>query len=147
MKNGEDHGIGPSESAVALIQKQIGKCQTHVFSYRGKPLKQCSYKVWHKALEAAGIEDFRRHDMRHTWASMMVQSGATDGVLMALGSWKTASMVKRYAHHNAESLVPFAQVIDSKLGAVVGFATQTGKVADEVEGVQTLRAQQMRAVA
>lgn len=124
MKNGDDHGIGLSDTAVAIVQKQIGKHLTHVFTYRGKPLKQGSYETWHAAMERAGIEDFRRHDMRHTWASMMAQSNVSDGMLMALGSWKTAKMVKRYAHHNAEALRPYAQVIDDKLGGAIASVTQ-----------------------
>lgn len=119
MKNGEDHGIGLSETAAALIQKQMGRHPTHVFSYRGKPLKTGGYATWQKAVKAAGIEDLRRHDLRHTWASMMVQAGVSDAALMALGSWKTPKMVRRYGHLNAESLRPFAQTIDKSLGGAI----------------------------
>lgn len=144
MKNGETHGIGLSDVAVSVIQKQVGKNLTHVFSYRGRALTQGNYQVWHKALEKAGIEDFRIHDLRHTWASMMVQSGVTDGVLMALGSWKTPKMVKRYAHHHAASLIPFAQVIDGRLGAVIGEAT---KQQDRAETEQSAPVPHLRSVA
>jgi len=126
MKNGEDHGIGLSETAATLIQKQVGRHPTHVFSYRGKPLKAGGYATWQKAVKAAGIEDLRRHDMRHTWASMMVQAGVSDAALMALGSWKTPKMVRRYGHLSAESLRPFAEAIDKSLGdAIKGAVSKT----------------------
>lgn len=38
---------------------------------------------------------------------------------MALGSWKTNKMVKRYAHHSASSLLPFAQRTDDKLAGAI----------------------------
>jgi hypothetical protein len=46
-----------------------------VFSYLGKPITQVSTKAWYAPLKRAGIEDFRWHDLRHTWASWHVQNG------------------------------------------------------------------------
>lgn len=61
--------------ALALVLKQRGIHATHVFSYRGKPITQVSTKAWYGALRRPGIENFRWHDLRHTWARWHVQSG------------------------------------------------------------------------
>ncbi len=61
--------------AVAVVRKQIGKHPTHVFSFKGRPITQVSTKAWYAALQRAGIENFRLHDLRHTWASWHVQEG------------------------------------------------------------------------
>lgn len=94
--------------AVLLIRKQIGKHATQVFSYQGKSVTQVSTKAWYAALQRAGIEDFRWHDLRHTWASWHVQQGTPLHVLQELGGWESAEMVRRYAHLSAEHLAPYA---------------------------------------
>ncbi|WP_254662009.1 tyrosine-type recombinase/integrase [Delftia sp. JD2] len=50
-----------------------------------------------RAFAAAGVENFRVHDLRHTWASWHVRSGTPLFVLKELGGWKTLEMVKKYA--------------------------------------------------
>ena len=92
----------------ALIRKQIGKHPTHVFSFQGKPITQVSTKAWYQALKRAGIEDFRWHDLRHTWASWHVQQGTPLTVLQELGGWESAEMVRRYAHFSPDHLSPYA---------------------------------------
>jgi integrase len=95
--------------AMALVQKQVGKHLTHVFSFRGKPIKQVSTKAWYQALERAGIQDFRWHDLRHCWASWHVQNGTPLFALQELGGWESPEMVRRYAHLAADHLAPYAE--------------------------------------
>lgn len=94
--------------AVAILQKQIGKHRDVVFTFKGQPIVQVSTAAWYKALDRAGIENFRWHDLRHTWASWHVQSGTPLNVLQELGGWASYSMVQRYAHLAADHLAPWA---------------------------------------
>ena len=68
------------------------------------PISQVNTKAWGAALERAEIEDFRWHDLRHTWASWHVQAGTPLHALQELGGWETAEMVRRYAHFSSEHL-------------------------------------------
>jgi integrase len=68
-------GVPLNETAMALIRAQVGKHPERVFTYDGKPMFQVSSMAWYKALKRAGIENFRWHDLRHSWASWHVQQG------------------------------------------------------------------------
>ena len=98
-----------NQEAVALIRKNLGKHTTHVFSFRGKPITQVSTKAWYAALQRAGIDDFRWHDLRHTWASWHVQNGTPLFALQEMGGWESSEMVRRYAHLSADHLAPYAE--------------------------------------
>ncbi|WP_097475699.1 tyrosine-type recombinase/integrase [Escherichia coli] len=65
------------------------------------------------ALKRAGISNFRFHDLRHTWASWLVQSGVSLLALKEMGGWETLEMVQRYAHLSAGHLTEHASKIDA----------------------------------
>jgi integrase len=66
-------------------------------------------KAWKAALKRAGIENFRWHDLRHTWASWHAQAGTPLHVLQELGGWETTEMVRRYAHLGGDQLAEYAE--------------------------------------
>lgn len=98
-----------STEAVAIIRKQMGKHMEFVFTYQGKPIKQCGTRAWRNALKRSGIEDFRWHDLRHTWASWHVQNGTSLYELQRLGGWSSYETVQRYSHLNSEQLQEAAE--------------------------------------
>jgi integrase len=56
------------------------------------------------ALRAAGIKDFRWHDLRHHYASMLRQRGVPLGHIAELLGHKGLAMSKRYAHLHISNL-------------------------------------------
>ena len=57
--------------------------------------------------------DFRFHDLRHTWASWLVQAGVPVSVLQEMGGWESIEMVRRYAHLAPNPLSEHSRKIDS----------------------------------
>ncbi len=76
------------------------------------------------------IKDFRRHDLRHTWASWHVQNGTPIHVLQELGGWSNIRMVQRFAHLAPEHLARYADNVDDLKGVNGTFLTAHGKISD-----------------
>lgn len=116
IKSRKTLGIPLNETALAVLKSQVGRHPEFVFVYKGRPLNSTVNTAWRNALKKAGIEDFRFHDTRHTWASLLIQNGVPKGMIKELGGWKSDSMVERYAHLAPEHLTGYARVIDGALG-------------------------------
>lgn len=91
----------PQAEAVLMRwrERRLPGCP-YVFHNQGKPILQPNGKAWLRTLERLGLEDFRWHDLRHTWASWHVQARTDVRVLQEMGGWKTPAMVTRYTHLN-----------------------------------------------
>lgn len=62
-------------------------------------------KAWNDAKKAAGLVDFRFHDLRHEAISRLVEVGLSDQEVAAISGHKSMQMLKRYTHLRAEDLV------------------------------------------
>lgn len=102
-----------SNDAMRVLTVCAGKHPTHVFAYKGSRIGKVSTAAWKKALKRAGIDNFRWHDLRHTWASWHVQNGTPLNVLQELGGWESPQMVRRYAHFSAGHLAAYASRLPS----------------------------------
>jgi integrase len=107
-------GVALNSEAIAVVRKQIGQHPQFVFTYEGQPVWQVNTKAWRKAVQKAGLVDFRWHDLRHTWASWHVQAGTPLHILQEMGGWESPEMVQRYAHLSAEHLLAHAENIVPK---------------------------------
>jgi len=110
--------------AQRLVQKQIGRHDTYIFTWlkpdrrNGASYQPIKYglttKAWHNACERAGIEDFHFHDTRHCWASRMREACVPLDIIQEHGDWKDGKMVQRYGHLNVDHLRQFVAKIESK---------------------------------
>ncbi len=112
-KNRTAINVPLNREALAVLQRQLGKHPVRVFTYAGKPIANANTLAWRSALKRAGIEDFRWHDLRHTWASWHRMRGTPTHELQQLGGWKTGAMVERYAHQASDHLANSAARLDS----------------------------------
>jgi len=84
-------------------------------------------RAFYKAMEEAGIQNFRFHDLRHTFATRLVQNEVDLYAVQKLGRWKNVSMVQRYGHHNTESLRSAISVLDGQREPFITILSQSQK--------------------
>lgn len=125
-KSGQAIGVALNDTACRLLRDQIGNHKKWVFVHQkestlpnGKKsaavrkMRVDGNTAWRLALKRAGIDNFRFHDLRHTWASWLVQAGVPLTVLQEMGGWESIEMVQRYAHLAPRHLSAHAKQIDS----------------------------------
>jgi len=118
-KNGETRSAGLVPEVVELLKPRKGAPATLVFPGKVNPDKPALIRTaWETALQRAGIEGFRFHDLRHTAASYLAMSGATLPELAGALGHKTLAMVKRYSHLNEQHI----RSVTDRLAAVVDSA-------------------------
>ncbi len=121
-KAGRAIGVPLSDDAISVLQGELGKHATHVFTYavvdkHGKELrrepigKRTNNTGWRKARERAGLPGLRVHDLRHAWATWHAQAGTPLMALQALGGWSTPAMVQIYAHLAGQNMHGYANAI------------------------------------
>lgn len=68
-----------------------------MFTYKGEPVKEVK-KSFKTGLKDSRIQDFRFHDLRHTFASQVIMRGGTLKDVQELLGHKTMTMTLRHAH-------------------------------------------------
>ncbi|CAK8739227.1 Tyrosine recombinase XerC [Sodalis praecaptivus] len=143
-KSGRAIGVALNDMACAVLRRQIGHHHNLVFVHTTavkrndgtttasvRKMRVDSNTAWRAALRRAGIEDFRFHDLRHTWASWLVQSGVPLSALQEMGGWESIEMVQRYAHLAPNHLTVHARQIDAIFGGHVPNPSHCEKVTIE----------------
>jgi integrase len=115
MKGKVPHGIPLNDDAMTVLERRRGIHKVYVFPSpdSGEPYYKASNRAWYSALRKSKLKatGVVWHTLRHTWASWFVMNGGTLQELMALGGWKSYSMVLRYAHLAPEHLAAAASKV------------------------------------
>lgn len=88
----------------------------HVFIHGGRPVTSIRVPLA-DACKAAGIEDFRFHDLRHTFVTNMRKAGVPESVIMKLTGHKTRVMFLRYNTVDADDAREAMGRFEAFLGA------------------------------
>jgi integrase len=115
-KNGKKR-ILPITPQLLELYKSIPKDDTPYLFASAKTKKPyiTIYSSWNSARVKAGLRDVRMHDLRHSFASALVNSGRSLYEVQTLLGHSTSMMTQRYAHLSNEALMSAASCAGSLL--------------------------------
>jgi integrase len=104
---------------VESLESQLGRPIPWLFPWmtgprKGERIKSFLY-TWRKACRQAGCPEMLRHDLRRTAARDLINLGVPERVVMAVGGWKTASMLHRYCIVSPSDLQDVARRLSGTL--------------------------------
>src|SRR5579863_1040441 len=129
-KNGERRTIPINETVLTLLKgrSKVRALRNDLVFY-GKACTPIDghnlRRAFRTALKKTTIENFRFHDLRHTFATRLVQSGVDLYKVQRLLGHKSPLMTQRYAHHYPESLRDGVKMLD-KGNPSITFLSQSG---------------------
>lgn len=106
-KAGTERHVPLSDAALALLRSipRRSNC-LYVFANPNTHQPYVSiYYSWHSARKEAGLADVRVHDLRHSFASFLVNAGCSLYEVQKLLGHSSAKMTQRYSHLNQTSLL------------------------------------------
>jgi integrase len=124
-KNGRSRSVLLNPRAVKVLEelRVRGKDDEYLFPSRGGtklPYRRDMRKTFANVCRAAGITGLRIHDLRHSFATLAIQGGASLYDVQKLLGHQDIAMTQRYAHMVDESqrraTDNFSKVIDRVVG-------------------------------
>ena len=116
-KSGKPRHIPLSDEAITVIRsipRQQGNPWLFPGHAPGKPLSDL-YLLWNRLRRELGLADVRIHDLRHTFASFLVNAGHSLYEVQKLLGHGDPRTTMRYAHLGQASLVAAAQTVSACL--------------------------------
>lgn len=116
-KNGKKRILPLTPKLYELYKSLPKESNTYLFiSPKTKKPYTSIFSSWNRARTKAGLADLRLHDLRHSYASALVNSGRSLYEVQTLLGHSTASMTQRYSHLSNESLMNAASCAGKLVG-------------------------------
>jgi integrase len=84
---------------------------------KGAPVHpRADWQDWQDLLTDVGLQRYRVHDLRHGYATMLLEAGVDPRVVQAMLGWSTLAMLARYQHVRPVMHEAVADAVDAALG-------------------------------
>ena len=120
-KSGQARHIPLSDGAMAVLRDlpQLPGC-TYPFANPATRKPYASlFRSWNTARHKAGLPDVRIHDLRHSFASLLINQGRSLYEVQRLLGHTQVKTTQRYAHLSTETLLAAANAATVAVGSVM----------------------------
>jgi site-specific recombinase XerD len=100
------------------MPRQVGVDWAFANPETGKPYVSIYY-AWNTARQNVGLSDVRMHDLRHSFASLLIISGRTLYEVQHILGHTQVKTTQRYAHLSQDTLMAAANSATVALGAAM----------------------------
>jgi len=129
-KNNEKRIIPLDETMINLFKELPKKLEYVFLNMRGNAKLNRVTKPFENALKKAGIDNFRFHDLRHTFASHFVMSGGDLLSLKEILGHSDIRMAQRYSHLRPEYKKEKLNNLDKVFSESTHKSPTTGKIGE-----------------
>jgi integrase len=132
-KSGKPRSIALNAPAMELL-RSVRRTNESAYIFPSPVTGQPSpslYFPWHRIRVRAGLPDLRLHDLRHSFASFLVNRGVSLYVVQGLLGHAHTRYTQRYAHLTPDTLRDAAEAVGSVVASASGRAFVPGRVGAE----------------
>lgn len=133
-KSGKARHVPLSDGTLALLAT-IPRCDDHTWVFAnpatGKPYVSIFF-AWDSARKSVELPDVRLHDLRHSFASLLINSGRTLYEVQRILGHSQVKTTQRYAHLSQDTLLAAANAATEAVGAVMSPSIQASLVVTDL---------------
>ena len=114
VKNGDDRLVVLNNVALSVVNDLRGKHDTHVFTFRKKPIGHMTNNGWRRAREKVGLTQVRVHDLKHTFGRRLRAAGVSFEDRQDLLGHRSGRMTTHYSAAELTRLIDAANKVCSR---------------------------------
>ena len=132
VKNKAPRLVVLNKIAKEVIEKRRGQHETHVFTYRDKPIQRMLNSAWKRAREQVDLAQVRVHDLKHTFGRRLRAAGVSFEDRQDLLGHKSHRITTHYSAAELTNLITAANQVCTNDGQQVSLTLLRDVVKDHL---------------
>lgn len=115
-KSKRDRLVVLNSTAEEVVERCRGQHDTHVFTFRGRPVKRMMNSGWKSARKKIGLSKLRVHDLKHTFGRRLRAANVSFEDRQDLLGHKAKEITTHYSAANIQNLIEASERVSAGKG-------------------------------